>query len=71
MYSEYNPDICNARIEFKDGSVANLTASRISMKNMRKIRLFQSDAYISLDFLQKDAQILRIKNGKAMVMRQR
>lgn len=59
------PDICNARIEFKDGSVANLTASRISMKNMRKIRLFQSDAYISLDFLQKDAQILRIKDQES------
>lgn len=56
------PDICNARIEFKDGSVANLTASRISMKNMRKIRLFQSDAYISLDFLQKEAQIIRISD---------
>ena len=59
------PDICNARIEFKDGSVANLTASRISMKNMRKIRLFQSDAYISLDFLQKNAQILRIKDQES------
>lgn len=56
------PDICNARIEFKDGTVANLTASRISMKNMRKIRLFQSDAYISLDFLEKDAQVIRIKD---------
>ncbi len=54
------PDICNARIEFEGGVVANLTASRISMKNMRKIRLFQSDAYISLDFLQKEAQVIKI-----------
>lgn len=54
------PDICNARIEFEGGAVANLTASRISMKNMRKIRLFQSDAYISLDFLQKEAQVIKI-----------
>lgn len=54
------PDICNARIEFEGGAVANLTASRISMKNMRKIRLFQSDAYISLDFLEKEAQVIKI-----------
>ncbi len=46
-------DICNARILFKNGCVANLTASRISLKNMRKLRLFQEDAYISMDFLDK------------------
>jgi predicted dehydrogenase len=55
------PDICNARIEFMGGAVANLTASRISMKNMRKIRIFQDDAYISLDFLDKEAQVIKIE----------
>jgi predicted dehydrogenase len=54
------PDITNARIEFENGCVANLTASRISMKQMRKIRLFQPDAYISLDFLEKNAQVIRL-----------
>jgi predicted dehydrogenase len=53
-------DICNARIEFKNGCVANLTASRISLKQMRKVRLFQKDAYISLDFLDKQAQVVRL-----------
>lgn len=59
------PDICNVRLEFRKGAVANLTASRISMKNMRKIRIFQEDAYISLDFLEKDAQIIRISEVAA------
>ncbi len=54
------PDISNARLEFENGCVANLTASRISMKQMRKLRLFQKDAYISLDFLDKQAQIIRL-----------
>lgn len=54
------PDIANARIEFENGCVANLTASRISLKKMRKLRLFQKDAYISLDFLDKQAQIVRL-----------
>lgn len=54
------PDIVNARIEFAGGAVANLTASRISLKNMRKVRLFQPDAYISLDFLEKESQIVRL-----------
>lgn len=53
-------DICNARIEFENGCVANLTASRISLKQMRKLRLFQQDAYISLDFLDKQAQVVRL-----------
>lgn len=53
-------DICSARIEFENGAVANLTASRISVKNMRKMRLFQSDAYISIDFLEKKSQVIRI-----------
>lgn len=54
------PDISNVRIEFENGAVANLTASRISMKQMRKLRIFQPDAYISLDFLEKNAQIIRL-----------
>ena len=56
------PDIANVRLEFENGCVANLTASRISMKQMRKIRMFQEDAYISLDFLEKSAQIIRLHN---------
>ena len=56
------PDIANARIEFENGCVANLTASRISMKNMRKTRFFQKDAYISIDFLEKKSEIVRMKD---------
>lgn len=56
------PDICNARIEFDNGCVANLTASRISMKNMRKSRFFQKDAYVSVDFLKKAVEIIRIRD---------
>ncbi|CAA0225874.1 Gfo/Idh/MocA family protein [Tenacibaculum maritimum] len=56
------PDIANARIEFENGCVANLTASRISMKNMRKSRFFQRDAYISVDFLEKKAEVVRMKD---------
>ena len=48
------PDICNARVEFKNGCIANFTASRISLKNMRKTRFFQSNAYISVDFFRKE-----------------
>jgi predicted dehydrogenase len=55
-----NPDITNARIEFDNGCVANLTASRISLKNMRKTRIFQKDAYISIDFLEKESEIVRL-----------
>jgi predicted dehydrogenase len=54
------PDICNARIEFANGSIANLTASRISMKKLRKMRLFQEDAYISMDFLEKTVELVQI-----------
>ncbi len=54
------PDIANARIEFANGCVANLTASRISLKQMRKLRLFQRDAYISLDLLDKQAQVIQL-----------
>jgi predicted dehydrogenase len=56
------PDIANARIEFANGAVANVTSSRISMKKMRKMRLFQSDAYISLDFLEKKSQIFSLSS---------
>ncbi len=55
-----NPDIANARIEFDNGCVANLTASRISLKNMRKTRIFQKDAYISIDFLEKESEVVRL-----------
>ncbi len=55
------PDIANARIEFDNGCVANLTASRISLKNMRKTRFFQKDAYISVDFLEKSSEVVRLK----------
>jgi predicted dehydrogenase len=57
------PDIANARIEFDNGCVANLTASRISLKNMRKSRFFQRDAYISIDFLKKELEVVRIKDA--------
>ncbi len=56
------PDIANARIEFENGCVANLTASRISLKNMRKSRFFQRDAYISVDFLTKELEIVRMND---------
>lgn len=56
------PDICNARITFKNGCVANLTASRISMKQMRKLRMFQGNEYISLDFLKKETQIVKLES---------
>lgn len=54
------PDIANVRIEFDNGCVANLTSSRISMKKMRKMRLFQKDAYIGIDFLEKKTEIIRL-----------
>lgn len=54
------PDIANARIEFANGCVANITASRISLKNMRKSRFFQHDAYVSIDFLKKKTEIVRL-----------
>jgi predicted dehydrogenase len=57
-----SPDICNARVEFENGCVANFTASRISLKNMRKTRFFQSNAYISVDFLEKKTEIVKIKD---------
>jgi predicted dehydrogenase len=54
------PDIANARISFDDGCVANVTASRISRRKMRKMRLFQEDAYISLDFIEGSAEVFRL-----------
>lgn len=57
-----SPDIANARLEFENGCVANLTASRISLKNMRKTRIFQRDAYITVDFLAKQSELVRMKN---------
>src|SRR5215471_6173031 len=56
------PDIANVRIEFNNGAVANLTSSRISMKKMRKMRLFQKDAYIGIDFLEKKTEIIKLKS---------
>jgi predicted dehydrogenase len=57
------PDIANVRIEFNNGCVANLTSSRISMKKMRKMRLFQKDAYIGIDFLEKKTEIIKLKGA--------
>ena len=57
------PDIANVRIEFDNGCVANLTSSRISMKKMRKIRLFQKDSYIGIDFLNKKTEIIKLKES--------
>ena len=55
------PDITNARVEFENGCIVNMTASRISLKPMRKLRLFQSDAYLSIDFLEKKSEVVRIQ----------
>ena len=57
------PDICNARVTFENGCVANFTASRISMKKMRKTRFFQKEAYISLNYLTKKVEVVKIKNA--------
>lgn len=60
-----SPDIANARIAFENGCVANLTASRISLKNMRKSRFFQRDAYIAVDFLERKVEVVRMKDAPA------
>jgi predicted dehydrogenase len=60
-----SPDIANARIEFNNGCVANLTASRISMKNMRKSRFFQKDCYISVDYLNKTSEVISMSDAPA------
>ncbi len=59
------PDIANARLEFENGCVANLTASRISLKKMRKARFFQRDAYITVDFLEKQAELVRMQDAQS------
>ena len=56
------PDIANARIEFENGCIANLTSSRISLKKMRKTRIFQENAYISINFLEKNFQVVKIRD---------
>lgn len=58
------PDIANVRIEFDNGCVANLTSSRISMKKMRKMRLFQKDAYIGIDFLEKKTEVIKLNTDE-------
>ncbi len=57
-----SPDIANARIEFENGCVANVTASRMSLKNMRKMRIFQPNAYVSVDFLEKKTEMIQLSN---------
>jgi predicted dehydrogenase len=61
------PDIANARIEFENGCVANLTASRISLKNMRKARFFQKDAYISIDYFDKKVEVVKMHDAPEQV----
>jgi predicted dehydrogenase len=56
------PDIANARLEFENGCTANLTASRISIKNMRRTRMFQKNAYITIDFLEKKTNVMQIRD---------
>lgn len=56
------PDIASARLEFDNGCVANLTASRFSLKNMRKSRFFQRNAYISVDFLERQSEIVKMRD---------
>ncbi|MFA7687989.1 MAG: Gfo/Idh/MocA family oxidoreductase [Moheibacter sp.] len=58
-----SPDIANARIAFENGCVANITSSRISLKNMRKSRFFQKDAYISVDYLEKNCEVVKMKDA--------
>jgi predicted dehydrogenase len=56
-------DIANARIRFESGCVANVTASRVSPEKMRKIRVFQEDAYLSLDYQKQSGEMFRLVNG--------
>jgi predicted dehydrogenase len=60
-------DIANARLEFANGCVANVTASRISLKNERKLRLFQRDAYISVDFANREITVVRPNSNHSSV----
>lgn len=59
-----SPDIANARLEFENGCVANITSSRISLKQMRKMRLFQKDGYLAIDFLDKKTEIIRLSDQR-------
>ena len=58
-----SPDIANARLVFENGCVANITSSRISLKNMRKSRFFQKDAYISVNYLTKTCEVVKMKDA--------
>lgn len=58
-----NVDIANARISFKDGTIVSLTASRVSAERLRKMRFFQGDAYISVDFIKRDVKVYRKRDG--------
>jgi predicted dehydrogenase len=58
-----NVDLANVRLEFADGCIANLTASRMSFKSMRKFRLFQSDAYLAVDFENRELTAASRKEG--------
>ncbi len=62
-----SPDIANARLEFQGGGVANLTASRVSLERMRKIRFFQRSGYISLDLAAGTGEYLRVREGVTIV----
>ena len=56
-------DIANARVEFENGAVANVTASRVSTEKIRKFRYFQADQYVSIDFTRQDALVIRVSPG--------
>jgi predicted dehydrogenase len=56
-------DMANARIEFQNGTVANVTASRVSPKKLRKIRVFENNLYMSLDYMRQSIKIYRVKDG--------
>ncbi len=60
------PDICNARLTFENGTVANLTASRLSANSMRKMRIFQNNSYLSIDFAKPDLEIFSILDDGTM-----
>jgi predicted dehydrogenase len=60
-----NEDIANARLEFPDGCVANLTASRVSQERLRRIRFFQHDAYVSVDLFEKTCEMLKLGSDRA------
>jgi predicted dehydrogenase len=61
----HNEDIANARLEFPDGCVANLTASRVSQERLRRIRFFQSDSYVSVDLFERRCDVLKVESRGA------